>query len=204
MKWDAKDLGDMTVEETPEQPLPDISLLEEQRRIAAALAGDLSAFDVLMGCHGPKIRSIVRRFFPDSNDADDAVQETFIRAYQNLSRFEGHSSLRTWLIGIAVNVCRNKRRKTWLHRVVLIEDYSLLEKTQPASEGFAEAFSRKEELEQALSQLPDNYRLPLLLRYLEDLTGAEIAAALGWNESTVWSRIYEGCRRLRKKLGAPE
>ena len=190
----------MASEETRGQAALDVSFLEDYRRVQDVLEGDLSAFDRLMTSHGPGIASIVRRVCHDPNEVEDAVQETFIRAYRSLSQYKGRSSFRTWLIRIALNVCRNRHRRPLWGRIHLVESYSDLGPIPTGDADIGEAMVRRVELERALDRLPDKYRLPVLLHYFEELTGAEIAAALGLNESTVWSRIYEGCRRLRKSL----
>jgi RNA polymerase sigma-70 factor, ECF subfamily len=134
------------------------------------------------------------------------VQETFVRAFENLRGFRGDASVRTWLIRIAVNLCKNRRGEYWRRRVTLTGDDAALHPEAAGARTLAEAALLQGEWEGALraamQQLPDRHRLPILLHFFEDLSGAEIAAVLGWNESTVWSRIYAGCRALRKKLAS--
>jgi RNA polymerase sigma-70 factor, ECF subfamily len=186
----------------PRGPLPE----EERRWVRAALEGDLAAFDALVSRHWRKVASVVGRFLPDANDVEDVVQETFVRAFENLRGFRGDASVRTWLIRIAVNLCKNRRGEYWRRRVTLTGDDAALRAEAPGERMLADAALLQGEWERALhaalQQLPDRQRLPLLLHFFEDLSGAEIAAVLGWNESTVWSRIYAGCRALRKKLAS--
>jgi RNA polymerase sigma-70 factor (ECF subfamily) len=186
----------------PPGPLPE----EERRWVRAALAGDLAAFDALVDRHWRKVASVVGRFLTDANDVEDAVQETFVRAFESLRGFRGDASVRTWLIRIAVNLCKNRRGEFWRRRVTLTDDDAALHAEAAGARTLAEAALLQGEWERALraamQQLPDRQRLPLLLHFFEDLSGAEIAAVLGWNESTVWSRIYAGCRALRKKLAS--
>jgi RNA polymerase sigma-70 factor (ECF subfamily) len=177
---------------------------EERRLIAAARAGDHAAFDALVRRHWAKVASVVGRVLNSPNDIEDVTQETFIRAFQSLNSFRGDANLRTWLIRVAVNVCKNRRGGFWFRLVQLAPGDS------PALAGVSDALSQAEAglvrseqqavLLAALRRLPDKFRLPIVLHYYEDLSGVEIAAVLGWNESTVWSRIYAGCRALRKTL----
>jgi RNA polymerase sigma factor (sigma-70 family) len=178
---------------------------EEQRLVRAAADGDTSAFDALARGHWRKVASVAGRFLADPNDIEDAVQETFVRAFENLRGFRGQASVQTWLIRIAVNVCKNKRSEFWRRRVNLTDDDSLLKVDPADARVLAETGmvlgDREHMLQRALSELPERLRLPIVLHFFEELSGREIAAVLGWNESTVWSRIYTGCRELRKKLG---
>jgi RNA polymerase sigma-70 factor (ECF subfamily) len=186
-------------------PLEEVAAADESRWLQQAREGDAEAFERLVNLHGSKVASVVARLLGDPNDAADAVQETFLRAFQGLRRFRGEASVRTWLIQIAVNVCKSQRAAFWRRRVTLGED-ALAQAADPVDlpELAAAAVlqrDRQAALRRALQELPETLRLPILLHFYEDLTGAEIARVLGWNESTVWSRIYAGCRKLRKRLG---
>jgi RNA polymerase sigma-70 factor, ECF subfamily len=198
--------GEMAVERRPGRLAGDGAEEEERRWVRAALAGDPAAFDALVDRHWRKVASVVGRFLADANDVEDTVQETFVRAYESLCGFRGDASVRTWLIRIAVNLCKNRRGEFWRRRVTLTDDDAALQAEASGPRLLAEAALLQGEWERALrgamQQLPDRQRLPILLHFFEDLSGAEIAAVLGWNESTVWSRIYAGCRALRKKLAS--
>lgn len=173
---------------------------DDQRLVQSILHGNAAAFDALVKQHAQPVTSVIRRFLDDPNDLEDAVQETFLRAYRNLHRFRGQAALRTWLIQIALNVCRDRRRTFWQRRVVLAVDA----RSFPAAsdEGLAERTAVQQSLDQAIGNLPEKLRVPLVLHALEELSGAEIAVVLGWSESTVWTRIYAARKRLHRELGA--
>jgi RNA polymerase sigma-70 factor (ECF subfamily) len=160
---------------------------EEQRLLRAAQEGDTLAFAALVAGHLPKVASVSRRFLRDPDDAEDAVQETLIRAYRGLRRFRGEASVRTWLLRIAVNVCKNQRGEFWRRRVELAEDLSRLDEaaadSQECARSLAEAAmtrdDRDRQLRRALQELPEQLRLPILLHFYEELSGAEIAAVGG-------------------------
>jgi RNA polymerase sigma-70 factor (ECF subfamily) len=177
---------------------------EEARRLRQARAGDAEAFARLAACHLTLIRSVIRRLLPDPNDTEDAVQETLLRAFRSVRAFRGEASARTWLLRIAVNVARTHRGEPWRRRIALVEDPSRLGGGGADARLLAEAAmvrdAEERALHQALAALPERLRLPILLHFFDGLSGAEIAAVLGWNPSTVWSRIYAGCRALRKTL----
>ena len=177
---------------------------EERHLIQAAQRGDLSAFDSLVDLHVHKVASVVGRFLQDPNDAEDALQETFVRAFQSLRGFRGEASVRTWLIRIAINVCKSRCGGFWSRRVCLRDGSAHFYAETADARRLAETAllhgEWEDTLRRQLGQLPDTLRLPIILHFFEDLSGAEIAAVLGWKESTVWSRIYAGCRRLRQRL----
>ena len=195
-----------TLARQPHGPPADAPLADTELRLAErARAGDHAAFDTLVRQHWAKVASVVSRFLSDPNDVEDATQETFIRAFERLSGFRGEAGLRTWLIRVAINICKNRRGGFWFRRVQLAPgDADVLANVSDA-QALAEATLLRGEqntvLLTALQRLPEKFRIPITLHYFEDLSGAEIAAILGWNESTVWSRIYAGCRSLRKTLG---
>lgn len=188
----------------PTQALDPGIVDEERRWIQETLAGDLSAFDQVVERYWRKVASVVGRFVEDPNEVEDVVQETFIRAFQGLRSFRGDAGVQTWLLRIAVNLCKSRRRGFWQRRVTRMEDAEALALVPDAAATLAEGILLDAEwqqlLHQAIRQLPDKFRTPILLHYFEGLTGAEIAEVLGWPLSTVWSRIYAGCRRLRAEL----
>jgi RNA polymerase sigma-70 factor (ECF subfamily) len=184
--------GEWILEQWPEESAESA----EQRLVRAVLNGDHAAFDALVRQHSAQVTSVVRRVSSEPNEVEDIVQETFLRAYQHLRRFRGRSQLRTWLIQIAVNVCRDRQRSFWKRRVRL----SLPEGADPAQAGFADAAVLQQSIAAAVAKLPEKLRLPFVLHAFEELSGLEIAAVLGCRESTVWTRIYAARKQLRGSL----
>ena len=177
---------------------------DEERLWRAAAAGEHAAFETLISRHRRQVASVAARFLTSREDVEDAVQETFLRAYRQLFRFRGECGIRAWLVAIVVNVCRNKRRGFWRWRELLGRHAPSLAPAPDDPRSEAESRLARGELEHAVNELPETLRLPFILRFYEELSGAEIAAALGWNESTVWSRIYAAQRALRRKLEGPD
>jgi RNA polymerase sigma-70 factor (ECF subfamily) len=180
---------------------------EGQRLAQAALNGDTAAFDALVDRYWRKVASVAGRLLPNANEVEDITQETFLRAFQGLRGYRGEASVQAWLLRIAINLCKNRRSSFWQRRVRLAHGESSLQTESPDDAcALAETALLNGEWERtvhcALGQLPEKYRLPILLHFFEGLSGAEIAAILQWNESTVWSRIYAGCKQLRNKLGS--
>jgi len=191
-------VGEMVVD----QPVRAAVDFEDQELVREARRGDSRAFDTLVQRHWGKVSSIAARFLRDPNDVEDVTQETFLQAYRHLRAFRGQASVRTWLVRITVNVCKNRVRTAWWRRVSLVGAAPLDPAGASDAQALAEGAVLREQFEKAVATLPDPLRVPFVLRFLEDLSGAEIAAVLGWNESTVWTRIYTARRELRKRFAS--
>lgn len=126
--------------------------------------------------------------------AEDAVQETFIKAYKALERFRGESSEKTWLFRIGMNVCRDMRRGRWFRYV----DRRVALETLPIpAAGQEEDYA---ELAQAILLLPDKYKEVILLHYYQNMNLREIAQTLGLAPSSVSNRLKKACERLKVLL----
>jgi RNA polymerase sigma-70 factor (ECF subfamily) len=138
----------------------------------------------------------------DADEAEDAVQETFIAADRALDQYRGQSSLKTWLFAIAINQCRQmlrqrKRRQTLADAWQIAR--SLLPRPPVPEETMTHA-ETEDVLRQAVAELKEKHRLPVILRYTHNMTAPEIAQVLGISEGTVHSRLHYARRELRQKL----
>lgn len=131
-------------------------------------------------------------YLRDRTLAEDAVQETFLKAYRSLASFRGECSEKTWLMKIAMNTCCDLRRA---HRLRSIDPRRIPELLPQAAEPFAPA---EEELVTQVIQLPRKLREVILLYYYQDMTVTEIAVSLGISQSSVSGRL----KRAREKLRA--
>ena len=145
----------------------------------------------MMREHGDSLVKSCALILKDASLAEDAVQESFIKAWKGLARFRGECSELSWLTRICINTCRDYQRGFWFRRVDRSrqpEDLHLItEAAQPEDTSVAEA----------VMALPLKYREVILLRYYHDLPLKEIAQALGTGISTVSSRLI----RAREQLG---
>ena len=192
--------GELALDQGQERPAED----QDRQLVQATLSGDLTAFDTLVDRHWSKVASVAGRFLNDPDDVEDAAQEAFVQAYRHLGSFRGQASVRTWLIRIVANVCRSRRRSFWRRRVELTEEPAGPGDPSLDSHTLLEAALSAHHVGEAVHRLPERLRLPLVLYFYEELSGTEIATALGWNESTVWTRIYAAYRELRKQLGSAQ
>ena len=126
--------------------------------------------------------------------AEDAVQETFLKAYRGYGQFRGDSSAKTWLCHIAVNVCRDLLRGAWFRHT----DRRVTPDMLP--EAAAEPAGRDIDLTLAIMNLPRKLRETIILYYYQDMGMEEIAETLGIAQSSVSNRLKRGREKLRKAL----
>lgn len=134
-------------------------------------------------------------YLRDRELEEDATQETFLKAYKALPSFRGESSEKTWLMRIAVNVCRDMRRSAWFRYVDRSVDMDLLANAAKPPE-----LGEADDLTQAIMQLPPKYREVMLLHFYQDMTYREIAGVLNIAVSTVGRRVQQACGKLKRKL----
>jgi RNA polymerase sigma-70 factor (ECF subfamily) len=171
---------------------------DADRRLAAdAAAGDEAAFAQIFAAYRDAVYRIARAVTGDRETALDAVQETFLKVHEGLARFRAESSLRTWIVRIAVRAAIDQRRRARKHRTVTAD--GVPEPSHDPRVSFEDtlALARVQEL---VAQLPGQQGLVLRLRLLAGLTNAEIAAALNLNEPNVRMQVSKAVRRLREML----
>lgn len=175
--------------------------------VVAAQGGDRDALDQLLRRHFDRIHAVCRRIAGSTRDADDAAQEALIRIVRALDRFDGRASFSTWSYRIATNAAldelRKRSRRPQLH---LVHDDP--ERGAGGAEATDELAQRRVEgvvdrlaIDAALAELPEEFRVPVVMRDVGDLDYAEIAEALSIPIGTVKSRIARGRRMLLERLG---
>ena len=146
----------------------------------------------LIGAYERDLLRLCCVYLRDASLAEDAVQETFIKAYKGLRAFRGESGEKTWLYRIAINVCKDMLRGTWFRLVS--REVNLDELQIPAEPGGRSALAEE------IMRLPRKYREVILLYYYEDMKLAEIAKALGVSAMTVHRRIGKARDLLKGML----
>ena len=188
----------------------------EDALLTAFRNGDSAAFDALIAMYSAKLYKVAYALLGSRQDAEEVVQDTFLRAYRALPAFRGDSSLETWLHRITVNLARNKFQ--WNHRRGGGLNVSLTpsdDDGESGSEPEQDVPDRRMEpdlvLEQdeiganimkALDSLPDNLRETMLLRHMDDMPYEQIAQKLDCKIGTVKSRLSRGREMLRDYLAA--
>lgn len=171
------------------------------------LAGDMRALEALMRRHNRLLYRTARAILRDDAEAEDVVQEAYLRAYAALGDFRGDSRLSTWLVRIAANEALMRRRRTRRRADVVPMDGAAA--AQPKEEPMSEESGPEENagrgevrrlLESRIDALPDDYRAVFVLRAVEELSVEETAAALGIPEATVRTRHFRARGLLRESL----
>lgn len=175
--------------------------VDEIEIVRQAQSGDREAFNHLMRLHTGAIYNFTNRFIPDVDDIDDVVQEVFLKAFQNLPRFDSSRRLfRSWLYKIAANTSMDALKKRRIADRYQRQN-AHKENTHTENPGLSEhARQRKRELQFALQSLPGRERQVVLLFFYHDLTHREISGVLGIPLGTVKSRMRSAVTRLRKQL----
>ena len=158
---------------------------------------DSAAFEALVGRHGPMVLATCRRMLPDPHDADDAFQATFLVLARKAGSIRDPDRLGPWLHGVARRVAARSRALAGRRRSVERPGGDEPMDTSPDALEGAEV---REVLDEELARLPEKYRAPLVLCYLDGLTHDEAAEALRWPVGTVRSRLAGGRDRLRDRL----
>lgn len=149
----------------------------------------------LIDLYGDEIFRLCIAYLGDRQLAEDAFQETFLKAWKNADRFRGESSVRTWLASIAVNTCRDLLRSGW---------FRLRRKSKPIEElaqlPAASAMPEESPVRTAVLSLPGMYREIILLYYDQNMKTKEIASLLHLSQNTVSTRLRRARKLLAKEL----
>ena len=176
---------------------------QEQNWIQAARNGDQAAFGQLVIKYQKRVYALTVRMCPTPELAEEAVQETFLSAWQGLPFFRGDSAFSTWLYRLASNACVDLLRKEGRHQGPSLDDEAVsaeVPDTRPTPEAAAEQKELRAQIEAGLRTLSPEHREVLILREIQQLSYDEIADALSLDLGTVKSRISRGRRQLRNFL----
>ncbi|MDE3110181.1 MAG: sigma-70 family RNA polymerase sigma factor [Acidobacteriota bacterium] len=181
---------------------------DESALVSAAKTGDIQAFETLVSRYERKIFRLTQNITQNREDAEDAMQEAFLKAYEHLDGFQGNSRFYTWLVRIAVNQALMKLRRRRTNIVSLDEDVDTSEDTMPREvEDWGpspeERYQQSELgdiLSKAIGDLDPGFRIVFQLRDIEQLSTEETAEALGLSVPAVKSRLLRARLKLRHNL----
>ena len=176
-----------------------VQTVSETELVVSAQQGDRNAFSELVRLHTRGVFNVVYRMCGDSLIAEDAAQETFLRAWQNLSSYRPQMPLRNWLYRIAFNAGMDMLRKEKRILPTDIEDLPLTD-DRPSPESMASQKERTALVQKAILSLPDASRAVLVLKEYEGMSYREIADALDIPLGTVMSRLNYARKLLKEKL----
>ncbi|GAB4573287.1 MAG: sigma-70 family RNA polymerase sigma factor [Anaerolineae bacterium] len=177
--------------------------------VRAAVEGDQYAFGQLVEHYQTAVFNLTYRMLGDPQEAEDAAQEAFLRAYANLDRYDIERSFKTWLLSIASNHCIDrlrKRRLTWLSidQEEGLAPHPALVSNEPTPEATFLDNERSEAMQALLAELPPDYRAVVVMRYWYDMSYAEIAETLQTTESAIKSRLFRARQALARMLETPD
>ena len=182
--------------------------LAESELLERLRAGDEAACETLVRDHTARLLAVARRHVRNEEDARDAVQEAFIAAFRAIGKFEGGSTLSTWLHRIAINCCLMKLRSGRRHPETSIEELLptfdetghrvLGDESWPESvQAALERRQTREQVREAIGRLPEKYRTVILLRDIEELSTEEAARVLEATPTAVKIRLHRARQALR-------
>lgn len=177
---------------------------EEIGWIEQTLRGDRAAYTQLMHRYAGAVYSLAYRMLGSAEDAEDASQEIFLRAYTHLESFDRARRFSTWLLSIGSNYCIDRLRRRRFSWMTLDDVVYALPSAERGPERTALLREQQLVVQRALQKLPDHYRLVTVLRYWNDLSYNEIAHVTGLTESTIKTRLHRARHMLAKVLGSEE
>ncbi len=171
---------------------------DERGLIVRVQAGDRSAFDLLVRRHLPRARLIAKRLMQDPDDADDLVQDAFLRALERIGTFDPSRSFEPWFTRLLVNLGRDQHRKQLVRRTESHDPEAIPGGTRPDRE--AERSELRSSLSEALESLPDRQRLIVTLFEIDGRSTEEIAGMLNVSQVTIRWHLHQARRTLREAL----
>jgi RNA polymerase sigma-70 factor (ECF subfamily) len=180
----------------------------ETRLAKLARKGDQRAFAEIVSIYKDKLYHLAYRMTGSRQEAEDVVQETFLRVYKNLDRYDENQKFSTWIYRIATNLCIDRLRK---RRAVYsldaessdhegLDGYAMLPSDDKTPESELLLSETQRLIHEAMATLPAKYKSVMVLRYLQDLSLQEISDVLNMPVTTVKTRVHRGREFLRKKL----
>jgi len=182
---------------------PEVQAWADEEVVSRVLAGETALFEILMRRHNQRIYRIVRGILDDDGEAEDVMQDAYVRAYQHLGQFEGRSTFVTWLTRIAMHEAFARVER--LKRQTNLNDDEIAHMTPtPASSDSPERNVANRELHRALEaailSLPPKYRTVMMVRDVEELSTAEAARVLEISQEAVKVRLHRARALVRRAL----
>ena len=174
---------------------------EDADLAARCLAGDLGGYERLYALHGGRMKNVARNLLGNAVDAEDAVQETFLKAQRSITSFRGQSSFVTWTYRILINTCYDVRRSRMRKKEVSSDDSDDSPRLEPRAPGSHP--SLRMALERALARLTKHQRDVFLLYEVDGFHHAEIAGMLDITETASKNTLFQAKKNLRQVLEPP-
>jgi RNA polymerase sigma-70 factor (ECF subfamily) len=177
-----------------DQPAESADLVAVRR----CLAGGRDAFAELVQRHHRVVYGVALRMLGSRDEADDAAQEAFVRAYLRLATFRGDCEMRIWLVRIITRLCLDLLRSRRRRPEVLLDD----QPSEPAHPGWEASVAERHRMARAIVDLPPHYKAAIILRHLQHMSYSDMAATLDIPVATVKTHLLRARRMLRHRLGS--
>lgn len=188
-------------------PVTAQSELQDEEVVGRVLAGETALFEILMRRYNQRLYRVSRSILRDDGEAEDVMQDAYVRAYEHLDQFAGKAAFSTWLTRIAIHeALARKRRRGRMDELDALpangEFMPMMKSSAPNPEAGTATAEARELLEQAINHLPEAYRTVVVLREVEEMSVAETAESLGVSDAVVKTRLHRAHAMLRKDLYA--
>ena len=187
-------------------PLFRNSVFSDEEVVARVQAGDVALYEVLMRRYNQRLFRVARTILRDEDEAEDVMQDAYVRAYTSLNQFAGKAQFSTWLTKIAIYEALSRlRKRKGLREVPAHPDQESqrmesIKSSDPNPEQQALRHEANSFLEQAVDALPERYRCVFVLRDIEGMSTGETAACLNLTEEAVKTRLLRARQKLRDEL----
>lgn len=180
----------------------------EKRLAKLAQSGDTQAFAEIVELYKDKIFHLAYRMLSNRHEAEDVVQDTFLRVYRNITRYDVNQKFSTWIYRIATNLCIDRLRKrkpnysldAEMNDQEGVDGYSMIPSDDRTPESYLLVSETQRMIHEAIESLPAKYKSVMVLRYLQDMSLQEISDVLDMPVTTIKTRVHRGREFLRKKL----
>jgi RNA polymerase sigma-70 factor (ECF subfamily) len=186
-------------------PLTAQSELQDEVVVSRVLAGETALFEILMRRYNQRLYRVSRVILRDDGEAEDVMQDAYVRAYEHLNQFAGKAAFSTWLTRIAIHeALARKRRRGRMEELDALtangDNMPILKSSALTPEAGTSQAETRQLLEDAIDRLPENYRTVVMLREVEEMSVAETAESLGVTDAVVKTRLHRAHAMLRKDL----
>jgi RNA polymerase sigma-70 factor (ECF subfamily) len=192
----------------PTEAVTGVEPVSDEDVVVRVLAGETSQFEIIMRRYNQRLYRVARAILRNDSEAEDVMQDAYVRAYEHLDQFAGRAKFSTWLTRIAVHEALARQRR--VERYQELEPMS--ERDEDPMDSFVSMTPNPEQeasssqirglLEEAVESIPDPYRTVFVLRDIEEMSTADTAATLGISEENVKVRLHRARALLRKSLYA--
>jgi RNA polymerase sigma-70 factor (ECF subfamily) len=187
---------------------PALLELSDEEAVRRILEGETALFETIMRRYNQRLYRVARAILRNDGEAEDVIQDAYVRAYEHLGQFAGKAAFSTWLTRIAIHEALARRRRSQrLEELEAVQNkkedsFPILKSSTPDPEVQTAQLQAREFLEAAIETLPEDYRTVVVMRDVEEMNVAETADSLQVSEAVVKTRLHRAHAMLRKELYA--